>query len=186
MLSPPQMTRSCQTSGTLMGFTAASVTWPTVQCWTAASPSTLRDSPTTTSEQEAPTVSLSRPPPSPLCPATLLSSTTWASTWTVWWCRVDPAVWDRPSGPWQGARPQTSPRAAVRDTPTSPPAPPRGWTRWTTPSFDSDIFEARVGDTTDSQGFLHFFLSLPETGVFCDFGWRGEGRGVTLSLPTMR
>lgn len=86
--------------------------------------------------------SRSRPPPSPRCPATPHCSTTWASAWTVWWRRADTAGWDRPSEPWRGARPLTSPQAAVQDTPTSPPARPRGWTRWTTPSFDFDHFEA--------------------------------------------
>lgn len=37
---------------------------------------------------------------------------------------------------------------------------------------------------TNSQGFLHFFLSLSKTSMFCDFGWRGEGtEEVWLSAP---
>lgn len=31
-------------------------------------------------------------------------------------------------------------------------------------------------DKTDSQGFLHFFLSPSKTDMFCDVGWRTDGR----------
>lgn len=145
-----------------MGFTGASATWPTTRCWTAASLLMQRGNRTTTSEREAPMVSLSRPPRSPLCPATPLFSTIWASTWTVWWCRVGPAVWDRPWGRWREARPQTSPQAAVRDTPTSPLAPPHGWTRWTIPSFDFEAVGDRFGDTlkqTHKAFYVPFYRS---------------------------
>lgn len=131
------MTRSCLSSGTPTGFTGAWVMWPAARCWTAASPSTHQGSPTTTSERGAPTVSLSRPPLSPLCRATPRSLTTWALAWTVWWCRADPVVWDRPWGQWQAVRRQIFPQAAVQDTLTFPPAPPRGWMRWTIPSSES-------------------------------------------------
>lgn len=184
LLSPPQMIRSSQISATPMGFMGVSVTCPTVRCWTVASLSMQRDNPTTTSEQAAPMVSLSRPPPSLLCPATPLSSTTWASAWTVSWCRVGRAAWDRPWEPWLAVQPQTSPQAAVQDTLTSPPALPHGWTKWTIPSFESCRRLLWGYNKTDSKGFLHFFLSPSKTGMFCDFGWRGEGREkVWLSVP---
>lgn len=161
MPSPPQMTRSCQIWATRTGFTAVSATWPTVRCWTAASPLMLQARRTMTSGRGAPTASPSRPPPSPLCPATPRSSTTWASTWTVWWRKGVRAAWGRPWGQWQGAPPQTSLQAAVRDTPTSPPAPPHGWTRWTIPSFESRTRQTiSVGIQRNRLTRLFTFLSI--------------------------
>lgn len=147
-VSPPQTTRSCPISGTPTGFTGAWATWAAARCWTVASPSTRQGSPTTTFAQGALTVSLSRPPLSPLCRATPRSSTTWPLAWTVWWCRAEPVVWDRPWGQWPAVRRQIFPQAAVRDTPTFPPAPPRGWTRWTIPSSESGR-RAKPRDTTE-------------------------------------
>lgn len=170
MLSPPQTTRSCLISATLTGCMGASVTWLTAPSWMAASLSMQQDSPTMTSEQAVPTVYPSRPPLLPLCPVTPLSSTIWASTWTVWWRRVAQVAWVRPWGPWQEVQHQTCPQAAVRDTPTSPPAPPHGWMRWTIPSFESG--KPPWGYIIDI--FLHFFLSPSDTGLFDDVGWRGE------------